>query len=161
MNDHQIKPHPEIVTGENTKILREPAKEIDYIDADIYDLIKKMRTIMHDAEGIGLAAPQIGIPLRIFVAEVDKKFYAILNPKIIKISRKKEEMVEGCLSLPGIYGKVKRPSKIIIEGLNPEGEKIKIKAWGLLARVFQHEIDHLNGVLFIDKAKELKRYEKD
>jgi len=83
------------------------------------------------------------------------KFYAIFNPEIIKFSENKSIMEEGCLSVPNVYGLVERPEKITLIGYDKNAKKIKIKAWGLLARVFQHEIDHLNGILFIDKVKEL------
>ena len=115
---------------------------------------------MKEYNGIGLSANQIGLPYRIFVAQVpDKngkiKFYAIFNPEIIQISKETDIMEEGCLSIPDKFGYVERPSKLTISGYNMQGKKIKIKAWGLLARVFQHEIDHLDGKLFIDKATKI------
>jgi peptide deformylase len=151
--------HPEIIVGKDAKILRGRADRVEKIDASIRELVQKMRRIMQEAGGIGLAAPQIGVPLQIFVAELNKKFYALINPEILKISKDKEEMEEGCLSLPGFYGPVERPSKITIAATDLRGKRVKIKAWGLLARVFQHEIDHLNGTLFVDKAKEVRKYE--
>lgn len=112
---------------------------------------------MKETNGVGLSANQIGLPWRLFVAQVpDKqgkqKFYTIFNPQIIKSSKEKDILEEGCLSVPNHWGPVERHSKIIISGFNERGKKIKIKAWGILARVFQHEIDHLNGILFIDKT---------
>ncbi len=83
------------------------------------------------------------------------KFFAIFNPQIVKFSEEKILMEEGCLSVPGIWGGVERPEKITLVGFDKNGKKLKIKAWGLLARIFQHEIDHLNGILFIDKAKQV------
>lgn len=148
-------PHPEVVTGKNAKVLRSKAALVGKINADIRELVKKMRKIMREAEGIGLAAPQIGVPLAVFVAEVDKKSYAFVNPEILKVSEEKDELEEGCLSLPGLYGPVERPAKITVVATDLTGKKVKIKAWGLLARVFQHEIDHLNGILFVDKAKKV------
>lgn len=124
-------------------------------------LIKKMRVIMKENNGIGLSANQIGLSKRLFVAQVPDehghpKFYAIINPEIIKSSSKKVPSEEGCLSVPlSTTGIVERPDKIMLQGFNADGKKIKIKAWGLLARVFQHEIDHLNGKLFIDRATRL------
>jgi peptide deformylase len=85
------------------------------------------------------------------------KFYAFINPEIIKSSKKSSFLEEGCLSLPNIYGEVERPEKIIFKAINSDGKKIKLKAFGLLARVIQHEIDHLDGILFIDKAKNIKK----
>ncbi len=139
---------------------------------EIDALVKQMREMMIKANGIGLAANQVGLNFRIFVAQipkgdtegdikklsrVDTKFYAIFNPEIVKISGEKNMLEEGCLSVPDIYGNVMRCDKITIEGFDKTGKKIKIKAWGILARVFQHEIDHLNGVLYIDKAKNISK----
>ncbi len=156
------------------KFLRTKTADFDFskfTKKEIEDLIKKMRKTMSTATGIGLSANQIGLNLRLFVAQIsDKplkrdrnnkiilpppkamKFYAIFNPKIIKSSGKKSVMEEGCLSIPGIYGLVERSEKISLEGYDRYGKKIAVKASGLLARVFQHETDHLNGILFIDKA---------
>jgi peptide deformylase len=153
----QTLSHPEIVVGENAEVLRGRADRVEKIDSSIRELAKRMRRIMREANGVGLAAPQIGVPLRIFVAEVNKKFYALVNPEIIRASEEQEEMDEGCLSVPGCYGPVERPAKVTVRGMDLTGKKVKIKAWGLLARVFQHEIDHLNGTLFVDKAKEIVR----
>ncbi len=126
----------------------------------IEETVKKMREIMKKANGIGLSANQVGIPYRFFVAQVPdtqgkQKFYAIFNPEITKVSKDEVETVEeGCLSVPDTYGLVERAYRLILGGQDKRGKKIKIKAWGLLARVFQHEVDHLDGKLFIDKAKE-------
>ncbi|MFN7088516.1 MAG: peptide deformylase [Candidatus Paceibacteria bacterium] len=146
-----------IIIGDK-KILRQRIPEIEKPTPEIRMLVKKMRKIMKQADGIGLAANQIGLPLRLFVAEVNNKFYAVLNPKITKLSKEKEIMEEGCLSFPAYFGPVSRAKKIILEGMDAYGKKIKISATGLLARVFQHEVDHLNGILFIDKARELYHY---
>jgi len=133
---------------------------------EIRGLIQKMRTAMNTAQGVGLSANQIGLNLNMFVAQVPNpeggsKFYALLNPKIEKASSLKTSEEEGCLSVPGVYGSVLRPERITISGFDKNGRPVKIKAWGLLSRVFQHEIDHLNGILFIDKAKELRKYENE
>jgi len=153
------------------KFLRQKTAEFDfnkYTKKEIGALIKEMKKIMIENNGIGLSANQVGLNLRFFIVQIPKNisgnqpnnqaesaFYAIFNPEIIKFSEKKSIMEEGCLSVPGIYGLVERPEKITLVGYDKNAKKIKIKAWGLLARVFQHEIDHLNGILFIDKAKEL------
>jgi len=161
----------------DAKFLRKKTADFDFKGADkkeLADLIKDMRKIMHEANGIGLSANQLGLKLRLFVAQIsdtpikrgddgkfimppqgEMKFYAVFNPEIIKFSDKKTEMEEGCLSVPGFYGPVERPEKITLTGLDKNGRKIKIKAEGMLARVFQHETDHLNGILFIDKAKQV------
>jgi len=115
---------------------------------------------MRVARGIGLSANQIGLSDRLFVAEVPDqdgvlKFYAIFNPVIEKYSKDYDFLEEGCLSVPGSYGEVKRSLEVVLKGLDKNGKAIKIKAWGLLAHVFQHEVDHLDGKLFIDKAKEV------
>lgn len=145
------------------KLLRKKMADFDfpkYSKAEIAELIKKMRTAMKKAEGVGLSANQIGLNLKVFVAQVGDKFYAIFNPRITKSSEELAEMEEGCLSVPGVFGTVVRPSKIVLEGFDKSGKLIKIKTWGMLARVFQHEIDHLNGCLFTDLAANLHEYEE-
>ena len=165
----------EILTVNNKtdeKFLRLKTAEFDFSKftrKEINELVKMMREIMIKTDGIGLAANQIGLDFRLFVAQLpksektgDKKFYAIFNPEIVKTSGDKELLDEGCLSVPGgYYGEVDRDLKITLEGFDKNNKKLKIKAWGLLARVFQHEIDHLNGKLFIDKAKSIKKIELD
>lgn len=123
-------------------------------------LLVEMRKAMKKANGIGLSANQIGLPYRLFVAEIqsaqgERKFYAIFNPEIEKTGPDKSTAEEGCLSVPDVYGEVSRAAQVTLRGLDKNGRPLKIKAWGLLARVFQHEVDHLNGVLFIDKTKQL------
>ena len=158
----------QILTINNKKeerFLRRKTKEFDlkqYPKAELRELIKEMRQIMKNTNGVGLSANQVGIDRQFFIAQVPdeqgkQKFYAILNPKIISLSEEKIDLEEGCLSVPGVWGIIPRSSKITIGGMDINGKKIKIKAWGFLAQVFQHEIGHLNGSLFIDKAKELKK----
>jgi len=109
---------------------------------------------MHEWHGIGLAATQIGRNEAFFVAQPPQgKFYAVFNPKITKTEDKPILMEEGCLSVPDQYGEVSRYEKLILEGQNQNGKPVKIKAWGLLAHIFQHETDHLSGTLYIDKTK--------
>lgn len=126
-----------------------------FTKTEIRALVRDMRATMKAAEGVGLSANQIGLNMSMFVARVEGKFYAVFNPKIVKVLQETYEMEEGCLSVPGQYGLVERPRTIWVLGQNADGKKIKIKAWGFLARVFQHEVDHLNGVLFVDKAKKI------
>ncbi|NMB92134.1 MAG: peptide deformylase, partial [Parcubacteria group bacterium] len=145
----------EILTGEKNPLLRQKSKPVEHFTKEVRDLISQMKIIMEKSNGVGLAAPQIGIPLRVITCEIDDKFYAFINPEIIKTSGKNISMEEGCLSLPDTYGEVIRPEKIAFRALNADGKKIKIKAFGLLSRVIQHEIDHLDGILFIDKAKNI------
>jgi len=125
---------------------------------DVQALILKMRRTMREAKGIGLSANQIGLPYKLFIAEVpsekgEPKFYAVFNPEIEKASGAKEVLEEGCLSVPNTYGEVLRHRSLTLRGFDRYGKPLKIKAWGLLARVIQHEVDHLNGILFIDRTK--------
>ena len=147
---------------ENEKFLRQKTKEIkDLKDEKIPELIKKMREIMIQGKGVGLAANQIGLDKQIFVMGPGNDFFAFINPKITKYSKEIEEMEEGCLSVPGKAGIVSRPVAVEIKGFNEKGEKIKMKFDGVFARICQHEYDHLQGVLFIDKAKKVYQSEKD
>ena len=147
---------------EENKLLRKKMADFDFSKndkKDIKKLIDKMKDAMKKANGIGLSANQIGLDLNVFIAQAENKFYAIFNPKITKYSDTIMEMEEGCLSVPEVFGTVDRPEKVTLEGFDKNGKKIKIKAWGLLARIFQHEFDHLNGTVFIDKATDLHKYE--
>lgn len=110
---------------------------------------------MKAANGLGLAAPQVGKSLRVFVTGVEETISAFINPEIKDFSREKTLFEEGCLSVRNIWGPVVRPKKLTIKAFNEEGKPIKIRAKGLLARVIQHEMDHIEGILFIDKAEEL------
>jgi peptide deformylase len=149
----------------NEKFLRQKTVKFEfkeYSPKEIRALVKSMRETMKRADGVGLSANQIGLPFRMFVAQVadqngKPKFYAIFNPEITKISKEMEILEEGCLSVPEIWGPVERHYRLTLSGQDANGKKIKIKAWDLLARVFQHEMDHLNGGLFIDKAHELRK----
>ncbi|MDO8429851.1 MAG: peptide deformylase [bacterium] len=148
---------------QEVKILRKKMADFDfkkYKKPELNDLIKKMREIMKNSNGIGLSANQIGLDSNFFIAQVEGKFYAIFNPKILKFSDEIIDMEEGCLSVPEVFGNVRRPEKIVLEGFDKNNKKLKIKAWGLLARVFQHEVDHLNGKVFIDHTKDLYRYKE-
>jgi|YNPMSStandDraft_1061717.scaffolds.fasta_scaffold05526_4 peptide deformylase len=137
------------------KILREQAVEVEKIDQKIKDLVKEMKKIMIQNQGVGLAANQIGKNLAIFTAFCNNRFYTFINPKIIKLSKKEEVLEEGCLSLPNIWGQIKRSSMVVVSYKDLWGKDRKIRASGLLAQIIQHEVDHLNGKLFIDKALEI------
>lgn len=151
------------------KFLRKKTVDFDFkqfTKKETAELVARMRRVMREANGIGLSANQIGLDFRAFVAEVPDpqggtKFYAIFNPKTEKASEKKASFEEGCLSVPGKWGSVERAEKIIMSGYDKNGRPFKIKAWGILARVFQHEIDHLNGKLFIDRTKKIYGVEKN
>ena len=153
------------------KFLRTKTANFDfskYAKKDIDELIKKMKISMLKANGIGLSANQIGLNIQLVVAQipkikrekiVGKESHIIFNPKIENASKKISIMEEGCLSVPGLYGLVERPESVVLRGYNRYAKPITVKADGILARVFQHEIDHLNGILFIDKAKKLYKLE--
>lgn len=133
------------------KVLSEQTREVTELTDEIRELIPRMYEIMHEANGVGLAANQLGLPLRMFVYDVGEGPHALINPKIVKKSGK-QVGVEGCLSIPGLQGDVDRADMVIVTGLDENGEKVRLTGEGLLARVFQHETDHLEGKLFIDRA---------
>ena len=154
-----------IKNKKDEKFLRHKTEEFDFnkfSKREISELIAKMRKTMRGAQGIGLSANQIGLNFKLFAAEISDerrksaKFYAVFNPKIEKSDNEKAISSEGCLSVPLTYGEVERPERVILSGYDKNARPIKIKAWGLLARVFQHEVDHLNGILFVDKAKNVR-----
>ncbi|MEK7640979.1 MAG: peptide deformylase [Patescibacteria group bacterium] len=149
-----------IANKKDEKFLRTKTASFDfkkYSKKEVRELIQRMKRDMQEASGVGLSANQIGLDMKVFIARVESKFYAIFNPEIIQSSAETNSLDEGCLSIPGIYGRVERPAKVTLKGWDAMGRPIKIKAWGLLAKVFQHEVDHLNGKLFIDKAKQVER----
>ncbi len=135
-------------------VLRQKAAPIREIDADVHPFIEDMFETMYEAEGIGLAAPQVGVSKRIIVIDIEKHHpeyprIALINP-VITLTVGEELGEEGCLSLPGVRGMVRRSAIVKVEGLLPNGNKIEFDASHLMARVLQHEIDHLNGILFTD-----------
>ena len=147
-------------------VLRRKARAITSFDDSLQTLIDDMLETMREAPGVGLAAPQVNVSERLIVVEysddeededgeiieMPKKRYVLINPEIVKTSEETELGVEGCLSIPGLVGEVERFSMVQIKALNRRGKPIKLKAEGWLARIFQHEIDHLNGVVFPDRA---------
>ncbi len=141
-------------------VLRKKAKNIKSIDKDIVNLTDEMFKIMHTnvPQGIGLAAPQVGISIALFVYELDDERGVLINPKILE-KKGKEIGEEGCLSVPGIFGPVARAEEIVVTALNLKGKKITINAKGLKARVIQHEIDHLKGILFTDYIDDISKLE--
>ena len=134
-------------------VLRQKAKRVSSIDGSIQKLIGNMLETMHSASGVGLAAPQVGIPLRVIVIGLpEQEDIALINPEIVR--KKGERLVnEGCLSVPGYVGQVKRAVTLTAKGRDPKGKGIRIRADELLAQALEHEIDHLNGVLYIDKLE--------
>jgi len=140
--------------------LRKNALQVDGIDDSIRALIKDMFIIMEEAGGIGLAAPQVGVSKRVIAVSINEKNFnrlALVNPVIEYSSDEKELIEEGCLSIPGINADVGRPSRVVVKGITRSGRMVEITAEHLLARVLQHEIDHLNGVLFIDRVSSQER----
>lgn len=137
-------------------ILRKKSRKIDIIDDRIKQLLNDMVETMYENNGVGLAAPQIGVLRCAIVIDLgdEKGLLKLINPKIVYKHGENCDL-EGCLSVPGLSGEVKRPEKVVVEGLNPEGKQVTVKGEGLLARALCHEIDHLNGILFKDKAIKL------
>ncbi|MGA7193056.1 MAG: peptide deformylase [Anaerolineales bacterium] len=149
-------------------VLYRKARTVKKFDKDLQTLIDDMIDTMRDAPGVGLAAPQVGISERLIVVEyaeqldeedegeefkeVKPKLYVMINPEIVKTSEEKVIGVEGCLSIPGLVGEVERFEEIQLKGLNRRGQPMKVKAKGWLARIFQHEVDHINGVVFTQRA---------
>jgi peptide deformylase len=146
-----------IADKNDEKTLRRKTAPFDfnkYDKKDIAELIVAMRRLMYEANGQGLAGNQIGLDMSVFVAKVDGKFYAIFNPEITDRSAEKTAWDgEGCLSVPGRFEPTYSPSKLTLEGFDRNGKKIKIRAWGMLALTFQHEVDHLNGKIFMDRMR--------
>jgi peptide deformylase len=143
------------------KILRRPAKSITKIDEEIVQLAEHMAETMYNAPGIGLAATQVGVQKRLLVADISPRtpesdLIVLANPEIVA-AEGELTIEEGCLSVPDYQAEVKRYEKITVRGLDLRGEEVEIEAEGLLAIVLQHEIDHLNGILFIDRISRLKR----
>ncbi len=132
-------------------ILKQKAKRVRTIDGSIKKLIRDMIETMHsDPVRVGLAAPQIGVPLRVIVIGIpEEEDIAIINPEIVR-RRGERSIDEGCLSVPGYFGQIKRAESVTVKGRDQNGKEIRIKAEGLLAQVLEHEIDHLNGVLYLD-----------
>ncbi len=139
----------------NDEILKKRAREIEVIDDKIKQLAQDMLDTMHKYEGVGLAGPQVGILKRIIVIDLyeENTQYILINP-VIKKEKGEQIVDEGCLSFPNQYAKVKRPKTIVVEALDINGKKVKIEGKDLLAQALSHEIDHLNGEVFIDKIEE-------
>lgn len=135
----------------NDDVLKKKSRKVDIINERTLILLEDMAETMYAANGAGLAAVQVGILRRVVVIDDGTGLLKLINPVIVEASGEQQEL-EGCLSIPGIYGKVKRPERVIVHALNEHGEPIEMEGLGLLARAFCHEIDHLDGILFIDKV---------
>jgi peptide deformylase len=149
-------------------ILRKKARRVQSFDAKLHTLLDDMLETMEQANGVGLAAPQVAVSTRALIVRLPGdeqskeeygdqagRLYEVVNPEIVKASREMVEGVEGCLSIPGYVGQVDRHQAVTVRGQDRHGKEIRIKAFEWLARVFQHEIDHLDGVLYIDRASEV------
>lgn len=141
-----------IIREDGDEILRKKSREVEKVDDKIREILEDMVETMHKYNGVGLAGPQIGILKRLVVIDLydDNGPIKLVNPKIIT-QEGEQEVEEGCLSFPNEFAKIIRPAKVTIEALNENAEKIKIEAEGLLAQAISHELDHLDGILFIDK----------
>lgn len=145
-------PHP---------VLRKRSEKVERIDEEIKRLVQDMTETMYQTNGIGLAAPQVGVPLRVIVMDVSPLdpqhgFFAMINPEVVS-EEGETDYEEGCLSVPDCSEKVKRRGKICVRGMSPEGNEIEVAGEGILAIALQHEIDHLNGVVILDRLSRLKR----
>ena len=148
--------------------LRRKARRVTGFGPDLQTLIDDLVETMRQAPGVGLAAPQVDIPLRVIVVEygseededLPPKLYVVVNPEIARASTETEMGTEGCLSIPNVLGDVERAFGVTLKGFNRRGQPLKIKASGWLARIFQHEVDHLDGVLFVDRAERVWQTEE-
>lgn len=155
--------HDLIYYGHDT--LRKVAEEIGDVNGEIISLIDSMYNVMYRSKGIGLAAPQVDVSKRLFILDISEEeggkgvSLELINPVIRESSDKEGPYNEGCLSVPGIWEEVTRPLEILVTGVDREGNEVEYEAKGLLARVMQHEIDHLNGILFVDRIEDYIRNE--
>ncbi len=153
----------------NDPLLRKPSRRVRRVDEGMQALIDTMIETMREANGVGLAAVQIGVPERVVVIEVpmgneekeeetqepiESEFYVLINPQVVHASREVEEAIEGCLSVPGWVGEVERHRTVVVDAVDEQGLEVRVEAEGLLARVLQHEIDHCQGILFIDRIED-------
>lgn len=136
------------------QVLREKAKTVFSITNNIIKLLENMKDTMYEAKGVGLAAPQIGVSKRVVVIDAGEGLLELINPEIIWANGEETD-VEGCLSIPGIQGEVKRAAEVKVKALDRYGQEFEVAGTGLLARALQHELDHLEGILFVDKAERL------
>ena len=148
------------IVTEGDDVLRKRAREVTEINDRIRGITEDMVQTMRAEYGLGLAAPQVGILRRIIVVEVDGQLYQLINPEIVE-TRGEQYEEEGCLSVPGLVGRVRRPQYVKIKGSSPEGESVEYEGEDLLAIVFCHECDHLDGVLYTDKADNVRSAAED
>jgi peptide deformylase len=151
---------PIILAADEDPVLVNKATRVPRVDDTIRRLMDDMVETMIEAHGAGLAAPQVGVALRVIVLKVDNQLYQVANPEMVRCEGE-QTGVEGCLSVPGLIGDVTRCQRVVAKGLNRHGREIRVKGDGLLARAIQHEVDHLNGILFTTKVIEgtLRRWD--
>lgn len=137
-------------------VLRRIAHPVKEVNDNIKKLMNNMAETMYHAKGVGLAAPQVGISKRVIVVDIGEGLFKLANPEIVSSSGI-QDGAEGCLSVPDVVGNVKRSEHVKVKALNEDGDEVTIEASGYLARAFQHEIDHLNGIIFTDKATAIER----
>ncbi|MBR6726496.1 MAG: peptide deformylase [Clostridia bacterium] len=141
------------IVKDGDEILRSKCREVDEITPRILRLLDDMRDTLIDSKGVGLAAPQVGVRRRIVLVENEKgQIYELINPKIVAFTQERQQDLEGCLSVPNKWGITDRPMSVTVEAMNRKGEIFQVSGSGLTARCFCHELDHLDGVLFYDKA---------
>ena len=139
------------IRKDGDEILRKKSKEVDLVNDKIRILLQDMADTLYKADGVGLAAPQVGVLKRVVVIDVGEGLLELVNP-VFKSQSGQQTTTEGCLSIPGVYGELSRPSHVIVEAVTGKGEKVVIEGEGLLATALCHELDHLDGILFKDKA---------
>ncbi|SHE60956.1 peptide deformylase [Seinonella peptonophila] len=143
------------------QVLKERSREVSKFNDRLHKLLDDMAETMYDAEGVGLAAPQVGILKRVIVVDIGEGLIEVVNPEIVERSGEQIDPPEGCLSIPGLLAEVRRAQWIRLRGMDRHGKPIELEAEGYLARAFQHEIDHLNGILFLDVADRIFRPEEE
>ena len=139
-------------------VLRDKSRKVEEVTEEIKKLEEDMIETMENNKGIGLAAPQVGVLKRVIIAETEQGPREFINPEIIRKSKEKDSMEEGCLSFPGLFLKIKRAKEIEVKALDKEGRDVRVKAQGLIARIIQHEIDHLDGILILDRLNFFERW---
>ncbi len=143
-------------------VLRQKCVPVENVTEEHAKLAEEMFELMDASDGVGLAAPQVGLPIRMFVLMSDDNVRRVfINPQIIATSTEICEMEEGCLSIPGLYEKIQRPAKVTVQALNEKGKPFVLEADGLLARIIQHENDHLDGILYIDRGDPLFKFKAE
>lgn len=138
-------------------ILRRPAERVETIDDEIRRICERMVEAMLRADGVGLAAPQMGVAKRIIILDVEGQFHVLINPELLYVSDETEPGTEGCLSVPGVHAEVERSTRATIAGTALDGTRVEITGEGLLARAMQHEMDHIDGRLFVDRLTQVRR----